>query len=55
MEIVLMLEIGLYIWETVYMIIKNYCADELVGLCARAKKTLVGKNKKTVDVGTIVI
>lgn len=36
------------------MIIKNYCADELVGLFARVKKTLVGKNKKTVDVGTIV-
>lgn len=37
------------------MIINNYCADELVGLFARAKKTLVSKNKKTVDVGNIVI
>ena len=37
------------------MISKNYCADEIVGLFARAKKSLVGKNKKTVDAGTVVI
>ena len=37
------------------MIIKKYCADELVGLFTKVKKPLVGKNKKTAPAGAIVI